>query len=374
MPSSARPFEPVRVLLALIVAIAAAALVALAHAETARAQTNDPLYQYQWGPQQVRAPEAWSLGRGSGAVIAIVDSGIDLDHPDLQANTLAGKTFLGCGDGGCGNGDWQSGPKGATKGHPHGTHVAGIAAAVTGNGQGIAGVAPDAKLLAVRVLDDEGSGSFEDIARGIRYATDQGADVINLSLGALPGVQAFVITGVITDVERAIAYANSKGVVVVAASGNESFPLCGEPAFDAGALCVTATDRRELRAWYSNHPIKRDFDTVAAPGGGGVAVKCYEGILSTVPAGTGGDYCRYPATKAYDEYDGTSMAAPHAAGVAGLLAARGCTRDQIFALLRTTSRQPVTGARGTWTPTYGWGIVDAQAAATGATARCTAGA
>ncbi len=366
MPAT-RPLEQLRLLL---LTLAALALAALAQAATASAQTNDPLYQYQWGPQQVRAPEAWALSRGSGAVIAIVDTGIDLDHPDLQANVLAGNTFLDCGDRGCGNGDWQSGPKGERDGHPHGTHVAGIAASVTGNGEGIAGVAPEAKLLAVRVLDDEGSGSFEDVARGIRYATDQGADVINLSLGAIPGAQLFVITGFITDVEEAIEYANSKGVVVVAASGNEAFPLCDEPAFDPGAVCVTATDKRELRSWYSNHPLKRDFDTVAAPGGSGIFVKCYEGILSTVPTGEGGSYCRYPQSKAYDEYDGTSMAAPHAAGVAGLMSAQGCTRDHILSLFRTTSRQPVTGARGTWTPAYGWGIVDAQAATAAATAVC----
>jgi Subtilase family len=103
--------------------------------------------------------------------------------------------------------------------------VSGIVAAATNNGQGIAGVAAGARLLAVRVLGDDGSGSFDDIGRGIRYATNHGAKVINLSLGALPGVQAFEITGLITDATDAIRYANSKGVVVVAASGNESAPL-----------------------------------------------------------------------------------------------------------------------------------------------------
>jgi subtilisin family serine protease len=271
---------------------------------------------------------------------------------------------------GCGNGDWQSGPPAQRDGEPHGTHVAGIAAATTNNGIGIAGMAPRAKLIAVRVLDDEGSGAFEDVARGIHYAADRGADAINLSLGALPGVQGLVITGLMTDVRDAIAYANRKGAVVVAAAGNEAAPLCDTPGFDPGAVCVTATDPREVKPWYANFPIWPDLMSVAAPGGAGTYAVCYEEVLSTVPAGTGGDYCDYPASKAYDEYAGTSMATPHVVGVVGLLAAQGCSRGQILSLLTSTSRQPVTGVRGTWTPEWGYGIVDAQAATTAAKSRC----
>ena len=132
-------------------------------------------------------------------MIAIVDSGIDRSHPDLAAKIVGGATFTGCAaKGPCGNGDWQSGGAGGQPAEPHGTHVAGIAAAITGNGVGIAGVAPDASLLAVKVLTADG-GTFEEIAAGIRWATDNGADVINISLGALPGVQALAITGVEAD-------------------------------------------------------------------------------------------------------------------------------------------------------------------------------
>jgi subtilisin family serine protease len=331
---------------------------------------NDPLYQFQWGPEQVCAEKAWHVTLGTGAVIAIVDSGIDLDHPDLAANVIPGNTFLGCGDQGCGNGDWQSGPgPGDSTGHPHGTHVAGIAAAVTGNGIGIAGVAPGAKLLAVRVLDSEGSGAFEDIARGIRWATDQGAHVINLSLGALPGTQLFTFTGIMDDVVRAIEYANSHGVVVVAAAGNEAVPLCDTPGFDPGAVCVTATDKRELKAWYANAPVKPDLLSVAAPGGAGIPF-CFEDVLSTVPPGTGTNGCGYPADRAYDEFAGTSMATPHAAGVVALLASMGCTREQAISVLTSTARQPLLGLRGTWTPTSGFGVVDADAAVQAAVSAC----
>src|SRR5215210_5593672 len=217
----------------------------LALAPIAAAQTtpNDQYFGLQWGQQQIHSPQAWATSTGAGQTIAIVDSGIDLDHPELASKIAGGITFTGCAGkpSGCGNGDWESAPS-AGPPSPHGTHVAGIAAATTGNGTGVAGTAPDARLLAVKVLTEDG-GSFEEIAAGIRWSADHGADVINMSLGALPGVQALEITGVIADTKEAIDYARSKGVVVVAAAGNDFVsPLCGTPAFDEGALCVTATE------------------------------------------------------------------------------------------------------------------------------------
>ncbi len=333
---------------------------ALAGATVVRAAPpRDPLKQ--WGPQQVRAEKAWQKSRGAGVVIAIVDSGVDLDHPDLAAKMLTGKTFLDCGKSGCGNGDWQSGPNARRQSDsPHGTHVAGIAAAVTGNGRGIAGVAPEAKILPVKVLDEEG-GSFEDIALGIRYAADRGAKVINLSLGALPGVQALTFTGLIRDVRKAIAYANSKGVVVVAAAGNEAAPLCGTPGFDPGALCVAATDRREVHSFYSNFGVKPDLLAVSAPGGSG-SPRCGEDIVSTVPPGSGTTSCGYPGAKDYDEYAGTSMATPHVAGVAALLVGQGRTRTSTMKAITSTARKPGTNVRGVYDPVFGYGIVDAAAA------------
>ncbi len=121
--------------------------------------------------------------------------------------------------------------------------------------------------MPVKVLE-VGSGAYEDIANGVRYAADHGADVINMSLGGLQGTQLLTLTGVETQLQDAITYAVGKGgVAVVAAAGNDSIPLCNEPGFDAGVLCVTSTDKREARSAFSSGPLKPDLNAVAAPGG-----------------------------------------------------------------------------------------------------------
>ncbi len=343
--------------------MAAASLVFAAPA----AATTDEYWDLQWGPQQVRAEQAWATSTGAGQVIAVVDSGVDLDHPDLDGKIVGGATFIDCAGqpNGCGNGDWESGGQAAGAGDPHGTHVAGIAAAETDNGIGVAGVARDANILAVKVLGEEG-GSFEDIAAGIRWSVDNGADVVNLSLGALPGVQALTITGVIADVQEAIAYARANGVVVVAAAGNDTASICGTPGFDDGALCVAATDRNEARAWYSNFAFKPDLATVSGPGGAGT-LECRDDIVSTVPPDAEDGFCETSeGTPGYDFYAGTSMATPAVSGVAALLTAQGRTDEQVMDLLMSTARTPATGSRGIYTPAYGYGIVDAEAAVSAA--------
>jgi serine protease len=324
-------------------AVGAAVLTAVAvSANPVSAATNDPLYAKQYGPQQIHAEQAWATSTGAGTVIAVVDTGVDLGHEDLAGKLVAGATFIDCNPS-CGNGDWK-GPDGV--GQPadaHGTHVSGIAAAATNNGIGIAGVAPDARVMPIKVLED-GSGSFEDIASGIRYAADHGADVINMSLGATQGIQALVITGVITDVQDAINYAISKDVAVVAAAGNDSVPVCNTPGFDDGVMCVVSNDKRELRSAFSSGPIRPDLNAVSAPGGSLLPI-CGEDIVSSVPAGTSssGATCGYGNN--YDEYAGTSMATPHVAGVAALLAAQGRSVQGIYDALTSTARTPVTGTQ-----------------------------
>ncbi len=323
----------------------------------ASAATNDPLRPQEWGMDQIKAEEAWPASTGAGMVVAVVDSGVDLTHPDLAANLVPGATFIDCPGGGpCGNGDWK-GPDGVGQElDAHGTHVSGTIAAVTNNGIGIAGVAPDAKVMPIKSLED-GSGSFEDIAAGIRYAADNGANVINLSIGALPGVQALTITGIESSVTEAIAYADSKGILVVAAAGNESFPVCDTPAFEPGALCVTSTTREETPSWFSNGAVKPDMFAVAAPGGAGLFF-CEDDIVSTVPQGQGSAVC---GESDYDYYAGTSMATPHVSGVGALLFAQGRTLDNVKAALIETARTPGVGT-GFFTTSYGHGIVDALAA------------
>lgn len=328
-------------------------------APAATAQESEPAADasaQQWGLAQVNASDAWSSSTGAGQTIAVVDSGVDLGHPDLAGKLVPGATFVGCGDkpAPCGNGDWRGTDGQGQPADVHGTHVSGIAA---GSGD-ITGVAPDANIMPIKALED-GSGGFDEIGQGVRYAADNGADVINLSVGAFPGSQALTLLGLTSETKDAIAYARDKGVVVVAAAGNDSAPLCATPAFESGALCVGATDQQEDRAVYSNLGLKLDTDVISGPGGSSVG-GCEEDVWSTVPRGTGSGEC---GDADHDAMAGTSMAAPHVAGVAALLTGQGRDAENVEQALLDSARTPVLdNARGTYTPLYGKGIVDAGAA------------
>jgi len=234
---------------------------------------NDPGFANQWGMVKVQASEAWDVTTGSPDVtIAILDTGVDLDHPDLASKIVANINF--------------SSSSTVDDVHGHGTHVAGIAAAITNNGIGVAGLGYRATIMNVKVLGDDGLGYDSWIAKGIIWAADNGAEVINLSLGSpAPG----------STLETAIKYAWSKGVVVVAAAGNYGNSAPCYPAYYTNCIAVAGTDHYDRLAGWSNYG---DWVDVAAPG---------VNIVSTL------------INSGYGYKSGTSMASPHAAGLAALV-------------------------------------------------------
>ncbi|BBH63798.1 hypothetical protein ACTI_04830 [Actinoplanes sp. OR16] len=282
---------------------------------------SDTYRAQQWDFATMNVAPAWQKSTGQGVTVAVIDTGVDAGHPDLAANVLSGYDAIAntAGTSSDGNG--------------HGTHVAGTIAAVTGNGVGISAVAPDVKILPVKVLAANGSGYMSDTAEGIVWAADNGAQVINMSLGSTAKVAA---------VTNAIAYARSKGVTVVAAAGNSraSGSPTSYPGADEGVIAVAATDSADRYASYSN---AGGYVDVAAPG---------SGIISTYPTALGSQYVGM---------NGTSMASPHVAAVAALLKSfkSTLTPDQIETALENSSVD--LGAAG-FDNDYGFGRIDAAAA------------
>lgn len=297
---------------------------------------NDPFFEDQWNLRQIHAPEAWALGaKGRGAVIAIVDSGIDTAHPDLRSK-LVFPANVSCGS--------QMDEVG------HGTHVAGIAAAATNNGRGIAGVAPLSKIMPLKQIR---FGVDQ-----IRYAADSGADVINMSWISIYGSPVDPFN---PDLTAALDYAWEKGVVLVAAAGNSRLPNCEHPGSHPKVLCVGATDNRGLPSHFSNHPNKLEGLSISAPGGVGIGgCNNTEDILSTMTLDSSFVSCE--ATPGYQPLHGTSMAAPHVAGAAALLMGLGFDNEETVRCLTDSALNPITGARGQFDPLYGRGILDAEAA------------
>ena len=293
--------------------------------------SNDPLRPLQWGLDKIQAEQAWSVTRGAGAVIAILDTGVDLGHPDLAANVLStGHDFV----------DNDNTPQDQ---HGHGTHVAGIAAAVADNGVGGSGVAPAAKILPVRVLDANGSGDATQIAAGIRYAATHGANVISLSLGEDTVIgTAATLLGVNDDLHAAINEAWAAGAVIVIAAGNQSAPLCAEPAAAGHVLCVGATDKNDTPSYYSNGGLNSS-DFVTAPGGSALLF-CEDDIVSTFLRTAAASVCS--PGPGYDYMAGTSMATPFVSGEAALLASKGLNNAQIVSCIKSTADHLVPFAPG----------------------------
>jgi subtilisin family serine protease len=307
---------------------------------------DDPRYPELYGMSKISAPQAWDTARGAGAVVAVIDSGLDFGHPDIDANvwTNAGEIpGNGLDDDDNGFADdvrgWDFvGPSAGapvpdsdpTDEEGHGTHVAGTVAAEGNNGLGVIGVAWQARVMALRGLDSEGFGGQAELAGAVVYATDQGADVINASWGA---------TGVTQTLRDAVAYALANGVVFVASAGNANLDV-GQfyPASLPGVIAVSAIGPADEKADFSNFGSGIEL---AAPG---------VGILS-LQRGTG-DY--FPL-------DGTSMAAPHVSGVIALVLGRRptFTVDEVRQVLRSTATD--LGGAGK-DIVYGYGRVNAAGA------------
>jgi subtilisin family serine protease len=313
----------------------------------ATATPNDPMFGLEWGLTKINCSAAWDREKGSpNVVVAVVDTGADLDHPDLAAQLLPGNdlvdmTGVAPQPGWHFEGDFLTRDNVPQDEVGHGTHVAGTIAAITDNAVGVAGVTWFCRILPVRVLvrmvnnttgQVTGIGTSSDIAAGIRWAADNGAHVINLSLSGTSD----------TFVERdAVAYAIAHNVVVVAAMGNEGDHALHFPAAYPDVVSVGAIDQSDHRASFSNMGPHID---VVGPG---------VGVRSTV------------WDNGYADFSGTSMATPHVAGVAALI--RSCnstlTAADTAQILRTTARN-LRDQPGDPVPNdnYGFGVVDAKAA------------
>lgn len=275
--------------------------VSLALPSLQAAVSGDPRLPEQWALERVGAACAWNEVPGAPVTVAVVDSGVDLGHPDLAGQLRPdGYDFV--------NGDSEPHDE-----NGHGTHVAGLIAAVAGNGEGIAGLAPGVQLLPVRVVDRQGFGDDGAIAEGIRYAADQGAQVINVSLGASLGSAGEAAAA---RIGAAISYAQERGALVVAAAGNDGSqePNAVVAANDA-VLVVGASDQDDARASFSNYGPWVDL---LAPGVDMLStMPTYETLLTSESLPPNQRY-----EQGYDALSGTSQAAPLVAAVAALLFSR----------------------------------------------------
>lgn len=310
------------------------------HPVSAAVAPNDEYYFRQWSLPLISAPYAWSVTTGSrDVVVAVLDTGIREDHPDLnRAAIVAGRNFV--------SDQSASNYRDTVRDMSHGTMVAGIIGARTNNGTGVAGLNWSVSLMPVRVLSSSGGGSVAGVGQGIRWAVDNGAHVINMSLAwdsnpSDPG-ERYVV--------EQIEYAVSRGVTLVAGAGNDNGRIT-MPAAHPDVIAVGAVDKNKQRAWYSNYGPQLDL---VAPGGSQTSANYRDGVLSTdVVSGT----------LYYSYQQGTSFASPHVAGVVALMYANGITDPhEIREILIDTAED--LGARG-FDQYYGYGLVNAYAAVAG---------
>lgn len=274
---------------------------------------NDTFYpDYQWNMPMIDMEKAWDINKGrSDVIVAVVDTGIDLKHPEFKGRLVTGYNVL-------------TGSSSPMDDNGHGTHVAGIIAAHSNNREGIAGMTWENKIMSIKGIGGDGSGSSIDIAKGIIWATDHGAKVINLSVGN------YNSSNVLHD---AITYAYGKDVVMIAATGNDNSSQPSYPATYPEVLGVSAVDTKGNRASFSNYG---SSVSVVAPG---------VDIPSTYK------------DQDYAELSGTSMACPHVTGLAALIRSvnPGLKNEQVLNIIKFSSHDLGTPGRDDY---YGYGLID----------------